>query len=44
MKEVRFNSIFADSINQILQLRAAALKEKTIAVSRRQLKRFDDYL
>ena len=44
MKEVRFNSIFADSINQFLQLRAAALKEKTIAVSRRQLKSFDDYL
>ena len=31
MKEVRFNSIFADSINQFLQLRAAALKEKTIS-------------
>lgn len=44
MKEVQFNSIFADSINQFLQLRAMALKEKTIAVNRRQLKSFDDYL
>lgn len=44
MKEVQFNSIFADSINQFLQLRAAVLKERTIAVSRRQLKCFDDYL
>ena len=44
MKEVQFNSIFADSINQFLQLRAAVLKERTIAVSRRQLKSFDDYL
>ena len=44
MKEVRFNSIFADSINQFLQLRAAVLKERTVVVNRRQLKRFDDYL
>lgn len=44
MKEVQFNSIFADSINQFLQVRATVLKERTITVNRRQLKSFDDYL
>ena len=44
MKEVYFNSSFADSINQFLQLRTAVLKERTIDVNRRQLKNFDDYL
>ncbi len=44
MKDVQFNSVFADSINQFLQTRAAGLKERTITVNRRQLKSFDDYL
>ncbi len=44
MKDIAFKSVFADSINQFLQLRAAVLKERTITVSRRQLKSFDDYL
>lgn len=44
MKDVQFSSIFADSINQFLQLRAAVLKERTVVVNRRQLKSFDDYL
>ena len=44
MKGVRFNSVFADSMNRFLQLRTAALKERTVAANRRQLKSFDDYL
>ena len=44
MKVVRFNSVFADSMNRFLQLRAAALKERTVAINGRQLKSFDDYL
>lgn len=44
MKDIQFNSIFADTINQFLQLRATILKERTIAVNKRQLKSFDDYL
>lgn len=44
MKEIQFNSSFADSINQFLQLRAATLKERTVSVNKRQLKSFDDYL
>lgn len=44
MKDVQFNSIFANSINHFLRLRTAVLKERTIAVNRRQLKSFDDYM
>ena len=44
MKDIEFKSVFADYIKQFLQLRAAVLKERTITVSRRQLKSFDDYL
>lgn len=44
MNDVQFNSIFANSINHFLRLRTAVLKERTIAVNRRQLKSFDDYM
>lgn len=44
MKDIQFKSVFADPMDQFQQLRAAALKERTITVSRRQLKSFDSYL
>lgn len=44
MSNTIFKSSFTETMNQFLEIRAATLKERTIAVNRRQLQTFDDYL
>lgn len=44
MKNISFNSIFAESMEQFLLTREASLKERTIVVNRRQLKSLDEYI